>query len=325
MNKPLISIVCPVYNSEAFLEECVLSTINQTDGNWELMLIDDGSIDKSSQICDRLSESDGRIKVIHKANAGQMQARIDGINSSSGDYIMFLDSDDLLKKDAIEKIRVNILNNPNKDAYIFNADTFPKKENNKPLPTVEAEKELATNANIIQYTFGNQMFGYLWMYCFRKDVLLESIKKKNLFMNIRYTEDGAFIYNALSICKSIETMKQTLYLYRNNATSITHNITEKDRIDRYCVFEYIYSSIYESQKEFKPSLGISSMVSWAMISMLIHINDRARFKIMFKEARKSTILHKISNNAKINNRQFNLCRLLLKMNLPCLFFKYTHK
>lgn len=325
MSNTLISIICPVYNSETFLEECILSVINQTDKNWELFLIDDGSKDNSGFLCDIYSKNDSRIKVIHKANCGQMQARIDGIELCNGNYIMFLDSDDLLKKDAIEIIRRIILNNESIDAFVFNACTFPKNKQNKALPFVESEQELITNTEIIKYTFGDQMFGYLWMYCFNKSILLDAIKKPNPYKGVRYTEDGAFIYNVISICNSMKTISSTLYLYRDNANSITHNITEKDRIDRFCVFEYIYGNIFVLQKDFAPSAEISLMVSWAMFSMLSHIKYKKHFKEMFKKARNSILFRKICNNVKINNRQFNLYRLLLRMNCSSIFYRYSHK
>lgn len=325
MENILISIVCPVYNSESFLEECILSVINQTDPNWELLLIDDGSTDKSGLICDRFSKSDSRIKTIHKKNNGQMQARIDGIKLSNGSHIMFLDSDDLLKRNAIEEMRSIIKEKPDINACIFNAEVFPKNENSKTLPTIKKGMELMLNDDIIQCTFGDRMFGYLWMYCFGKSILLKAIEKNNPFKNIRYTEDGAFIFGAVSICRYITTTESTLYLYRDNTNSITHGLTEKDRIDRFYVYEYIYGNIFKRQTRFQPSKEVSLILSWSMFSMLEHIDNKPRFKEMFKIARKSFLLKKVCSCVKTKNRQFNLYRLFLMLNFPCIFYRYSHK
>ena len=325
MDEKLISIICPVYNSETFLKECITSVLNQTDSNWELLLIDDGSKDNSGLISDEFSKKDSRIKVVHKANGGQMQARIDGIKKSKGNYIMFLDSDDLLDKNAVKEMMINITNDCDVDAILFNAKVFPEKANAKSLPHIYESQKLSAKRDIVQFTFENQMFGYLWMYCFKKEILLKVIEQKNPFINVRYTEDGAFIYNAVSICNNAVIIEKNFYYYRDNAFSITHNLTEKDRIDRYYVFEYIYGNIFELQRELNLSNDISSMVSWAMFSMLIYITEKKLFKEMFKKARKSNIFKRVCSIANIKNKQFKLYRLLLKLNLPFIFYKYSHK
>lgn len=104
MNKDslLISIIVPVYNTELFLTKCLDSITGQTYLNLEIILVDDGSKDKSGQICDEYAEKDHRIKVLHKQNEGVVQARIDAYSIATGDYITFVDSDDYISKDAIK-------------------------------------------------------------------------------------------------------------------------------------------------------------------------------------------------------------------------------
>ena len=89
-----VSIIVPVYNVEQYLEECVESIIHQTYTNIEIILIDDGSTDRSGTICDLCSTKDERIKVIHKDNGGISSARNCGINVAQGKYLIFVDSDD---------------------------------------------------------------------------------------------------------------------------------------------------------------------------------------------------------------------------------------
>lgn len=98
----LVSIIIPVYNVRNYLKDCIDSVINQTYKNIEILLIDDGSVDGSSEICDEYKTLDSRIVVIHKKNGGLSDARNVGIDLCKGDYIYFLDSDDYLEKDAIE-------------------------------------------------------------------------------------------------------------------------------------------------------------------------------------------------------------------------------
>ncbi len=92
----MISIIVPVYNTAQYLRECIDSVIHQTFTDWELVIVDDGSTDRSPTICDEYAAADARIKVIHIENSGQANARNIGIDASQGEYITFLDSDDKL-------------------------------------------------------------------------------------------------------------------------------------------------------------------------------------------------------------------------------------
>ena len=94
---PIFSIIVPVYNTEQFLDKCVSSILAQTYNDFELILVDDGSPDNCSQICDKYAQSDSRIKVIHKKNSGVSSARNLGISVARGTYIWFVDSDDYIE------------------------------------------------------------------------------------------------------------------------------------------------------------------------------------------------------------------------------------
>lgn len=104
MMQPLISVIVPVYNVEIYLSTCVNSVICQTYTNWELILVDDGSYDSSPFICDDYASRDNRIKVIHKNNGGQAEARNVALDIVAGEYLMFLDADDFLHSDTLQDI-----------------------------------------------------------------------------------------------------------------------------------------------------------------------------------------------------------------------------
>lgn len=105
MSTPTISVIVPVYNVEKYLRRCIDSVLVQTFTDFELLLIDDGSKDKSGVICDRYALKDGRIKIVHKVNTGVSDTRNTALNIAKGDYVLFLDSDDFLFDDsAIEKL-----------------------------------------------------------------------------------------------------------------------------------------------------------------------------------------------------------------------------
>ena len=99
-----VSIIIPVYNVEKYLQRCIESVLQQTYKDIEVVLVDDGSTDNSGNNCDLWSEKDKRIKVIHKVNGGLSSARNAGCRVATGDYILFLDSDDYLSSDCVSKL-----------------------------------------------------------------------------------------------------------------------------------------------------------------------------------------------------------------------------
>lgn len=109
--QPLISIIIPIYKAEKYIEKCVRAVMYQTYTNLEILLIDDGSPDKSGAICDRLAEEDSRIRVIHKENGGAATARNAGLDIMTGEYVAFADADDYMKDTYIESLYQTLVAN----------------------------------------------------------------------------------------------------------------------------------------------------------------------------------------------------------------------
>ena len=101
---PMVSVIVPVYMAEKYIERCVESILLQTNRDFELILIEDGSPDRSGEICDNLAATDSRIRVIHKENGGVSTARNAGLDVAKGEYVSFCDADDALPEDALEKM-----------------------------------------------------------------------------------------------------------------------------------------------------------------------------------------------------------------------------
>ena len=98
----LISVVVPVYNVEKYLNACMQSLVEQSFQSFEVIVVDDGSTDGSSQLCDAWAEKDNRITIIHQANGGLSHARNQGLSRATGEYVYFLDSDDTIEPDTLE-------------------------------------------------------------------------------------------------------------------------------------------------------------------------------------------------------------------------------
>ena len=101
---PKVSIIIPVYNNEKYVEKCIRSVMNQTFRDLEILVIDDGSTDKSGEILDHLAAEDKRIRLFHQENSGVAAARNKGLDSATGEYFTFVDGDDYIASDYIEKL-----------------------------------------------------------------------------------------------------------------------------------------------------------------------------------------------------------------------------
>ena len=108
---PIVSVIIPVYNVKPYLEESLESVINQTYKNLEIIVVDDGSNDGSEKICDEYAPKDDRIKIIHRKNGGLSVARNTGLDNMNGEYIAFLDSDDIYHPAMIQEMLLPLLYN----------------------------------------------------------------------------------------------------------------------------------------------------------------------------------------------------------------------
>ena len=145
---PLISIIVPVYNVDAYLKQCVDSILNQKYENFELLLIDDGSTDKSGEICDVYEQRDKRVRVFHKKNGGVSSARNVGLDNAQGDWIAFVDSDDIVTPDYLFDLYDSLKEN-DIDLVIQNLSVF--KDGTEPYRNDTSE--LSHEIQVVHPTF----------------------------------------------------------------------------------------------------------------------------------------------------------------------------
>lgn len=208
MNKK-VSIVVPVYNTGKKLKICLDSIINQTYKNFEVILINDGSTDNSGQICDYYSNTDSRFIVIHKQNEGVSVARNIGINLASGYYLVFVDSDDKIKPNMLEKMVIN-LENSQADVLISGI-TFV--QNNKILSEKIPESSGVAGTQVWEYIskVDSDLYGYVSNKLYKLDI----IKKYNIYFdkNRKIQEDLDFAIRVFSKCNTFYLLQESYYLY----------------------------------------------------------------------------------------------------------------
>lgn len=245
-NKPLISIIVPVYKVELYLERCIRSITSQTYKNLEIILVDDGSPDRCGEICETFAQSDGRIKVYHKVNGGLSDARNFGVERSSGEYIAFIDSDDYVAPNYIEysftllkKYNADISTCCMTETY---ADTADYRTNND-IPN----EQFLTGKEACRKLFGD-LYSVLVTACgklYRSD-----IAKKYPFPVGKICEDEATTCKYYYEANRIAVGNKCLYAYYQNPKSITHTEITPLNPDVIWSFEH-RAKFFEEHKERK--------------------------------------------------------------------------
>lgn len=209
-----ISIIIPCYNSSSYIVTCVDSLKFQSDRNWEAIIINDGSKDNTLSILKSYSEQDLRIKVYSQENQGAAKAREYGISKASGEYITFLDVDDTLEPDALEKVAEKLKYNPDLVVANFNIVNFDKIIRRTSI----AFEELSSLSYLQKVLIGK----YGWELCGK-------VYKKELFdlsiitpTNFRIGEDAAVFVQIVSRAKKIVACNYPIYNYIQNFQSASH-------------------------------------------------------------------------------------------------------
>lgn len=215
--KDLISIIIPIYNVEKYLDKCIQTIINQTYKNLEIILVDDGSNDKSLFICDKYSKKDNRITLIHKNNEGVSIARNVGVKQSSGKYIVFIDPDDYVSNDHIETL-YNCIEVNNVDLVISNAIDVTEdgkivniKENKDfKMSKEQCIRELLSEANFSHVCWGN--------------IYKRKLVENNEFdCRYRIAEDLDFLYRYISNIKNAYFLSKKTYYWLIRKGSVTNS------------------------------------------------------------------------------------------------------
>lgn len=223
--QPKVSVIMPVYNVERYIRESIESVLNQTFTDFELIIVNDGSPDKCPQICDEYSKKDDRVKVIHKKNGGVSSARNIGVEVSIGEYVQFVDSDDVIESNTIADL-VNLAQQTNVDVVIFgitsfnleNGETVSVNRSNNIITEFETKQQVKDN-------FAFLVHNYLWSFSvdklYKREIIVKNKIQFDSFYNIA-GEDAIFLIDLLPHITSMYITNKNYYNYyiRNNQSVV---------------------------------------------------------------------------------------------------------
>lgn len=212
----LITVILPIYNVEKYLQRCISTVIKQSYKNLEIILVDDGSTDQSGKICDENAKIDNRIIVIHKENGGLSDARNAGIDIATGKYIAFIDSDDYVETDYIERLYGAIIAEQ-ADVSICSFFYVDEADNIIGLETIVNKTSICRGKDILERALTPNGVGYV--------VAWNKLYKRELFRNLRYEkgkvhEDEFINYKLFWNCNNVVIISNLLYNYRQRNGSI---------------------------------------------------------------------------------------------------------
>lgn len=249
MDKNRLSIIIPVYNAEEYLDRCLVSLIEQSFSSYEVILVDDGSTDSSPLICDRYSATDPRFRTIHKKNGGVSSARNAGLDLAKGEFIMFVDSDDMLLPDAVERMFEGVIN---EDLVVGGYTGFiggvPHKE---VLPHSDrvysaAEMNMFFDENIRKNC---EMLDAPWAKMFRR----KTIGDLRFCTDLQYAEDKLFVFGFFARCRSARTCPVPVYGYYIRPGSLGSDIKSDFHLIQLRRFLPKYAAVLDELTQMYPS------------------------------------------------------------------------
>lgn len=223
---PLVSILVPVYNCGAYLPRCLDSILSQTHTNLQVVLVDDGSTDQSGAICDRYAASDSRVQVIHKANAGVAAARNTCLEAASGEYLMFVDSDDYLSHDAVQSLYEALCRDGSDLAIGRHTDVYDDGSENDSFCRWMTDRVYTNREILSMMGEPNRPAVTPWGKLYTKAAMC----------GIRYPgracgEDLSVFPYILENCPRVSVVDRLIYFYYQRSGSILHVYNTRTQID----------------------------------------------------------------------------------------------
>ena len=333
----LVSIIVPVYNVELYLDRCLDSLVKQTYSNIEIILVDDGSTDTSSNKCEEWQKTDSRIKVIHKKNEGLGLARNTGINKATGSYICFVDSDDFIDCTTVEK-SLRMAQSDGAEIVVYGYTRIDKHGNTFAEYIPDTEQQTYVGKEVID-KFLPDLMSYnpqtgkstnLQMSSCMMLFSLKMIKKNSWeFVSERriISEDYYSLLYLFSYVNAVSILKESLYYYCENINSLTqkYDDTRLDRIQDWYLNSIELCNKLNYSNKVKERLSIQYLANdIAAMKQLSHSGKTIKkLYLEYKKIVSNKYIQEavININLKVENFQRKILFLSIKLKLP--FFLYV--
>lgn len=306
-NIPLISVIVPVYRAEDYLEQCIRSICSQTYTNLDIILVDDGSPDKCPQICDDFAKLDGRIRVIHKTNGGMAEARNVGTIQALGEYILYVDSDDIIHIDMIKRMYCYMIKSC-AQAAICNYCAFESEVellNCKFQEIIQRYNGVEAAREMLYQRIENTPWGKL---------LPRTVCEQFPFPTGRLYEDLFVMYKMLYCCNNIIFLDQPLYFYRlNNPNSVMHRTFSSKTFDLIDAGDEIVNFAIANDQTLLAAAKARRFSAYSQVLRWIPNSDKEHQKRqmeIWNEIKKYRWDMIFDRNARMKNRLAALCTLL---------------
>lgn len=278
----MISIITPVYRVEQYLDRCVSSIIAQSYADFELILVDDGSPDRSGEICDRWAQKDNRIRVFHQDNSGVSAARNLGLREAKGEYITFVDSDDWLENDCLQQL----LEAAEKtDADIVCCNRFDNGQEQKTF--CRYTEALITREEALD-CYSKYYFTAVWGKLYRRECLVGLKFREDIY----YSEDTLFYTQAVMNAHTVYWMSKPLYHYFINPSGAMKKFNIEKRLtdfDARLAMADLYAT-YPELQEGAACRAVSSAISIDMMAVshgVTSYHGRKKLRRYVKEHRRT--------------------------------------
>lgn len=238
MKSPMVSVIIPAYNAEKFIDRCLQSVINQTYRDLQIIIVNDGSTDNTLSILKKYEKQDSRIILVDQENAGVSSARNNGLKMAMGDYISFVDADDWMSLNMIERLLIAFEQSENVDIVLAEFDF------------VESESEATENGKVeyeiwnqydqrVEFLNNKRLTGMLWNKLFKADSIVNLIFDED----ISYGEDGKFVWSFFDNSNCMVVTNEKLYHHVIENSSVTYTAFSDIKYGAVYVWEYIVDDV----------------------------------------------------------------------------------
>ena len=264
---PQITIITPVYKVEEYLDRCIESILAQTFIDFELILVDDGSPDKSGEMCDEWEKKDSRIRVLHQANQGQAVARNNALDIANGEYVAFIDSDDYVHPEFLGILYNNLVSSGS-DVSVC---CYKRTAKSNDFELLDRKTFVFSGNEYVRQSLYSEIKWNSWILC---DKLFKKECWNNVRMPIgRINEDNATVYKILYECDKIVACNDVLYYYFENPNSTVLQTFKRKHLD--------WLLVHKEMIEYFTQKGDSLLVDKANKMYLSALTD------MLKKVRKN--------------------------------------